>query len=463
MIEKLPSYFKDPHVLAKIGDNEGVLVALSGGADSSALLSLLCRLREKKSFPLYAAHVNHNIRTELYENEAARDEDFCRELCEKLGVELFIHSVNVPTLAESEGKSLETAARDVRYEFFASIMKQKGIKILATAHNADDNFETQLFNLCRGCGTAGICGIPETRALDGEGELITVRPLLSATKQEILELCDAWDISYVTDSTNFEDDCTRNKLRLNIIPQLREIFPSAQKAAARLSASAKEDSDFILFEASRFISECDGGISQSKLCALHPSVAKRAIMLCYERAFSAGLERIHIEDVLRFAACGKNGSISLPHGTLAVFEDGILTFRPDFGKEKTAKSYKIPLLEGLTTIDGTSFAVCVTKNGNAPQIDEGIYTLYASAHVNVDIGSLYAANRKEGDVILDGKIHKRIKKLMCDKKVPLGDRASLPLILSGDEIVYVPLCAVSDEVRAKSNNFELKISIYKKI
>ena len=462
MIEKLPSFFKDPHALAKIGENEGVLVALSGGADSSALLSLLYRLREKRSFPLYAAHVNHNIRTELYGNEAARDEGFCRELCEKLGVELFVQSVDVPTLAENEGKSLETAARDVRYEFFTSIMKQKGIKILATAHNADDNFETQLFNLCRGCGTAGICGIPEVRALDDMGELIAVRPILSATKQEILELCDEWDIGYVTDSTNFEDDCTRNKLRLNIIPQLREIFPSAQKAAARLSASAREDNDFILSEATRFIDECNDGIDQSKLCALHPAVAKRAIMLCYERSFLAGLERIHIEDVLRFATSGKNGSISLPQGTLAVFEDGILTFRSDSGKEKTSISYKIPLSEGLTTIDGTSFAVCVTKNGNTPQIDENVYTLYASACVNADIGSLYASNRKEGDVILDGKIHKRIKKLMCDKKLPLCDRNSLPLILSGDKIVYVPLCAVSDMVRAK-NNFELKISIYKKI
>ncbi len=462
MIEKLPSFFKDPHVLAGTSENEGVLVALSGGADSSALLHLLCNLRKKKSFPLYAAHVNHNIRTELYGNEAARDEDFCRELCAKMGVELFVHSANVPTVAESEGKSLEAAARDVRYEFFASIMKQKGIRILATAHNADDNFETQLFNLCRGCGIEGICGIPETRFLDGEGERIAVRPILSATKQEIFELCDAWDIQYVTDSTNFEDDCTRNKLRLNIIPQLKEIFGTPEKSGARLATSAKEDSDFILSEAARFMSECGGGISQSKLCALHPSVAKRAIRIGYERSFSASLERVHVEDVLRFASTGKNGSISLPHGALAVFEDRILTFRSDVVEEKAVESYKIALSEGFTPIDGTFFAVCVTKNGSTEQIDESIYTPYASAYVNVDIGALYAANRKEGDVILDGGVHKRVKKLMCDKKVPRSDRSSLPLILADDEIVYVPLCAVSDGIRAKKNNFELKISIYKK-
>lgn len=462
MIEKLPSFFKDPHVLAGTSENEAVLVALSGGADSSALLHLLCKLRETRGFPLYAAHVNHNIRTELYGNEAARDESFCREVCLELGVELFVHSADLPTLAASEGKSLETAARDVRYGFFADIMQRKGIRILATAHNADDNFETQLFNLCRGCGIDGLCGIPETRSLDREGERIAVRPLLSATKQDIFELCAANNIKYVTDSTNFEDDCTRNKLRLNIIPQLRDIFPSAQKATARLASSASEDSDFILSEAARFIDECDGGISQSKLCALHPSVAKRVIILGYERSFSTSLERVHIEDVLRFASTGKNGSISLPHGALAVFEDGILTFRSELCVEKAVESYKIPLSEGFTPIVGTDFAVCVAKNFVLPQIDESDYTLYASAGFNADAGQFYAANRKEGDVILDGGVHKKIKKLMCDKKVPRSDRSSLPLILVGDEIVYVPLCAVSDTVRARKNNLEFKISIYKK-
>ena len=462
MIEKLPSFFKDPHVLAGTSESEAVLVALSGGADSSALLHLLCKLRETRGFPLYAAHVNHNIRTELYGNEAARDESFCREVCHELGVELFVHSADLPTLAASEGKSLETAARDVRYGFFADIMQRKGIRILATAHNADDNFETQLFNLCRGCGIDGLCGIPETRSLDREGERIAVRPLLSATKQEIFELCAANNIKYVTDSTNFEDDCTRNKLRLNIIPQLREIFPSVQRAAARLVTSASEDSDFILSEAARFINECGEGISQSKLCALHPSVAKRVIILGYERSFLTSLERVHIEDVLRFASTGKNGSISLPHGALAVFEDGILTFRSELCVEKAVESYKIPLSEGFTPIVGTDFAVCVAKNVVLPQIDESGYTLYASAGFNADAGQLYAANRTEGDVILDGGVHKKVKKLMCDKKVPRSDRSSLPLILVGDEIVYVPLCAVSDTVRARKNNLELKISIYKK-
>ena len=257
MIDILPSYFKDPHTLAGLDEREPVLVALSGGSDSSALLHLLCVLKQKRDFPLYAAHVNHNIRTEAFGNEAARDEAFCTSLCSSLGVELFVHRADVPQIAQTEGKSIETAARDVRYDFFAKIMEQKGIRILATAHNADDNFETQIFNLCRGCGIEGISGIPTARPLDRKGQCVAVRPLLSATKQEIFELCSQNHIEYVSDSTNFEDDCTRNKLRLNLIPMLREIFPSPEKSGARLSDAAREDNDFITSEAKRFLEGCE--------------------------------------------------------------------------------------------------------------------------------------------------------------------------------------------------------------
>ena len=250
MIGNLPSFFKAPHSIAQKGTGEPILLALSGGADSSALLYLLCALRERSPFPLYAAHVNHNIRGESHGNEALRDEDFCRRICRETGVELFVESVDVPRLAKESGQSLETAARDARYGFFARIMLENNIKILVTAHNADDNFETQLFNLCRGCGIDGLCGIPERRQFAEVGGVV-VRPILSASKSEILDFCRKEKIDFVTDSTNFEDDCVRNKLRLNIIPQLKEIFGSPERSGARLASYAAEDSDFIGKEADR--------------------------------------------------------------------------------------------------------------------------------------------------------------------------------------------------------------------
>ena len=210
MIGELPRYFKDPHLIAGLPLDAPVLLALSGGADSTALLHLLCGLRKIVQFPLYAVHVNHGIRGEHFGNEALRDQLFCEELCRSVNVELTVEQVDVPTLAKNSGQSLETAAREARYSAFARIMQSKGIKILVTAHNADDNFETQLFNLCRGCGIEGLCGIPESRPFP-EANGCIARPLLSATKHEIFELCRQEGIEYVTDSTHLADDCVRNK------------------------------------------------------------------------------------------------------------------------------------------------------------------------------------------------------------------------------------------------------------
>lgn len=473
MIGKLPDFFKDPHLLARLEDSrlseeEPLLLALSGGADSASLLDLLCALRRVRGFKLYAAHVNHGIRGEAYGFEADRDEEFCRRICAERSVELFVHRVDVPSLAEERGQSLETAARSARYAFFAKVMREMGIKILVTAHNANDNLETQLFNLCRGCGIDGISGIPEHRAFfeaEGGEELcgVVVRPILSASKSAILELCVENGIEFVTDSTNAVDDCVRNKLRLNVIPQLNEIFTSPEASSARLAASAREDSDFIVSVARNFLAGQGGGIECTSLCSLHPSVAKRVIIITFEEQFSARLEQVHVEKLLDFARSGKRGSISLPWGARALFEDGYLRFLVEEGREKNFIQYRIPLEEGFTEIYGTDFAVSITKKGASFEKAPEGYALYASALLRDAISPLFAASRREGDRILDGGMHKRIKKLMCDKKVPLCDRDSLPLIFSGDELIYAPLCAVCDGVKAKKNNFDCKISVYKKI
>ena len=460
MIEKLPSYFKSPQVLAGADATESVLVALSGGADSSALLYLLCELRKERFFPLYAAHVNHNIRTENYGGEAERDELFCREICRSMGVELFVHSADVPAKATAEGKSLESAARDERYAFFADVMKEKNIRILATAHNADDNFETQLFNLCRGCGIEGICGIPEVRPVDGVEGGVAVRPILRAAKREILELCAERNIKFVTDSTNFEDDCTRNKLRLNIIPGLKEIFTSPERCGTRLSLSAAEDNDFINEQAQNLLADKDGRIEVSSILSRHPSVAKRMLAIAYKRFSGQSLEFSHINILLDFAHEEKNGVISLPCRVLAVFENGYLSFENDGGTKSKAEPYRIPISEGFNLIPNTQFAVCLSRYTDECAANEE-YNLYATAHLYCKGDKLFAASRREGDVILSGKMHKKIKKLMCDKKVPVTDRDTLPLISSDEEILFVPTCAVADSAITKSQNGYFTVSVYK--
>lgn len=459
MTSNLPNFYKSPHVLAGCLPDTPVLVGLSGGADSSCLLHLLARERKKHYFPLYAAHVNHGIRTEEYGYEADRDESFCRELCQSLGVELFVTRIDVPAISQNEGGSLETVARDARYTFFSEIMRKKSIRILATAHNADDNLETQIFNLCRGCGLSGICGIPETREFS-EADGIIVRPILSGTKKEILEYCISQSISYVTDSTNLENDCTRNRIRNIVIPELNSLFTAPQRSAMRLSKAAKEDLDFIHTEAERFL-RSNPTIQTEKLLSLHPSVAKRVLTIAYGEKSDATLEETHLTSITKLARSKKNGSISLPCDICAIFEDGILRFdsrKPDIGNF----DYLVRLSHGVNLIEGTPFAIIITESDNSVKVSESEWKLFAKTELFAADTDLSARNRREGDAILLNGMHKKVKKLLCDFKIPLSVRNLLPLICTEDDIAYIPGCARSDVFSKKSVEKPLSISVYLK-
>ena len=185
-----------------------ICVCLSGGADSTALLSALAHFKDKYSYFLSALHINHLIRGE----ESFRDENFCVSLCAKSGIELTVRRVDVPAEAEKRKKGLEEAAREVRYEIIKELSGK--YDLFATAHNANDNAETVLFNIIRGCAVNGLCGIPRIR--DN-----IIRPLLSTERKDILDYLDGEGLNYVIDSTNLSSDYTRNYIRNYIRNYLR--------------------------------------------------------------------------------------------------------------------------------------------------------------------------------------------------------------------------------------------------
>ena len=207
-------------------EDENVLVGLSGGADSVALLLSLYKL----GYKVKACHLNHCLRGD----EADRDEYFCKNLCDKLNIELVIKRENIAEYAKSSKQSIETAAREIRYKFFDDV--SNGCKI-ATAHTASDTIETMIFHLARGTGLTGLCSIPPVR-----GKII--RPLISLTRAEIEDFLQNINQDFVTDSTNLTDDYTRNKIRSQIIPVLKNINPQAEKAAVNLAFRLREEEDF---------------------------------------------------------------------------------------------------------------------------------------------------------------------------------------------------------------------------
>jgi tRNA(Ile)-lysidine synthetase-like protein len=199
---------------------------------------------------IIAIHINHNIR-----ENAVRDEMFCRKLCEKLGIQLIVKSVNVPAYAKEKKISTEVAARELRYRAFGEIC---GECVLATAHTASDNAETVLLNLVRGTGFKGLMGIPPQN-----GNII--RPLLGMTRTKILEYLQSKNQDYITDESNFSLDYTRNKIRLEIIPKLKEINPEFEKTIARCICNLKIDSDYLENSADEAILRCENPASDFQI------------------------------------------------------------------------------------------------------------------------------------------------------------------------------------------------------
>ncbi len=262
-----------------------VLVAFSGGADSMALLHVLYELKEQLGIEVSAAHFNHGIRGE----EAQRDERFCREFCQKLGVEFFVGRADIPALAKAKKLGLEECARQERYSFLNSVLP--GAKI-ATAHSLSDCEETFLFNLARGSALKGLCSIPPVR------ENI-IRPLISCSRAEIEAYCKENNLPFVTDSTNLSDEYTRNFLRHKIVPELKKINPCFDSAFSRCVESVREDEDLLSQLASSVLehAKAEGGYLVSVLREAHPSLQKRAVAeiiadFCGERGEAAHIEAV---------------------------------------------------------------------------------------------------------------------------------------------------------------------------
>ncbi|MBQ7726205.1 MAG: tRNA lysidine(34) synthetase TilS [Clostridia bacterium] len=246
-------------------------VAVSGGADSMALLHLLSRFSSEWGVKLTAVHFNHEIRGE----EADADEAFVKKACAEWGIPFISGREDVPDFAKSHKMSMETAARELRYRFLDTL----SCDAIATAHTLSDHFETVLLNLTRGSGLKGLCGIPPVRGR-------YIRPMLDCTRTQIEGYCRDYAISYVTDKTNLSDEYARNRIRHHAVPVLKQINPAVEQAARRLSVSLSEDEQFLSRAAGEALDRCrrESGLSVLQLSGFHPAVAKRVIKRYFEES-----------------------------------------------------------------------------------------------------------------------------------------------------------------------------------
>ncbi len=434
----LPKHFTPPHEIVGLPKDTPMLVAFSGGADSSVLLHLLTRLRKETNAPLYAAHVNHGIRGK----EADRDEEFCRRTAEALGVPIFVLRADLPSEAKKTGESIETAARRVRYDYFDALMAENHISLLVTAHNANDNLETILFHLSRGSGLSGLCGIPLWRNTK-YGRV--VRPMLGMTKEEILAYCQEHRIEFVNDSTNVDTDYTRNRIRSEVVPALRAIHPAAVENAARLAEHLSADAEYLDKAAANFLTEAreENAIPCEKITGSPSPIAHRALRMLYrELSGKPALETTHLTAICRLAERAvPHSSTSLPLGFEARVENGRLTLQKA-KSDALCEPYEIALSVPKTRISQTKCEIVIEPSQSVKNIYKtSIQFALNSATIK---GTPTVRNRREGDRILMAGHHKSLKKLFCEKKVPPKLRATLPIFCDEDGILAVPTVGVRD-------------------
>ena len=399
-----------------INKGDTVTVALSGGADSVALLHALWSLRDKLSINVKAAHLNHGIRGA----EADRDEAFVKWLCLKFDIPIVCETVDIPSLAKEKGQSLELCAREVRYEF----LSRNAEGLIATAHTASDNTETLLFNLTRGSGTKGLSGIPPKR--DN-----FIRPLIFCSRYDVEKYCIDNSLSYVTDSTNLTDDYTRNKIRHKVVTTLKEINPSLEDAVVRATDILREDNEALEFFTNEalFKAISDDGLLCESVNNLPTAVAKRVIIK-YAQTVETELKLDYLHVNALCEICKNGGKISLPCGYYGEVKNGVLIINSENNDEKPQFYAELVKVEKINNLLSINLIDC-----------------------DKIIGSPIIRTRKEGDFIRlkNRGCTKTLNKLFTENKVDITIRDSIPVIADEKGVIWVYGMGVSQRC-APSNN-----------
>ncbi len=416
-----------------------VVAGLSGGADSMALTHFLLKYGKTHHIRTVAAHINHGLRGA----EADADERFVAEWCEKNDVELKIHRADIRALAAERAEGLEECGRNVRYAFFRSLCGSS--TRIATAHTLSDSAETVLLNLAKGAGARGLCGIPPVR-----GNI--VRPLIGITRAEVEAYCAYYDLSYVTDSTNLEQDYARNKIRHSVIPVLKEINPSFEIAVEHLTENLRADEEYYRSLALESLSaaKCKEGYRLSQLKALPQPVLIRAVAAAAKEAANARIESKHLGAVVRMIQKGA-GSVTIAGGIQCSVQGNTFFI----GKMNREKKWSVPLERNETLLpDGRVLIVSEVTQKEYEKRRE-IHNLLFNNLINYDtiISITSARNRRDGDIFRPAGrgITKSLKKLFNESKLEPILRDKVVLLESEGKIVWIEGFGASQEACVTNN------------
>ena len=439
-----------------------VVVGVSGGADSVALLAALRELagRTEFSYWLTVAHLNHLIRP-----DADQDARFVAELAERWGLPCIVERRDVPAESRRRRATLEQAAREVRYEFLLQAAVKVGAGYVAVAHHADDNVETILHRIVRGTHLRGLAGMPAGRCL-GESAVLLVRPLLGVHRDQVEAYLRGEGLSWRTDTTNQDTTFTRNFIRREVLPLLRdrvnarvdEALLRLADAAAQVETHVQREADRALGQALREISDGRAVLDGRVLAAEEPLVRACAIRTVLER-LGAPMRNVGFERFLDLAGLAERGepcAVALSGGFVARWDGERLVVNrgaADAGRETAAVALRCP---GETTLSDGRRIVCRTE-----PFDGAAFQAHCRTHppgvelLDADLlrGELICRARAAGDafVPLGAPGRQSVSDFLTNRKLPRRRREQVLCICDGLGIVYVAPLRIEDRVRVTPN------------
>jgi len=426
---------------------DAVVVGVSGGPDSVALLDLLSRLRDELGLRLHVAHLNHRLRP-----EAAEEAEFVRRLASGYGLPVTVDAADVPAYAGERRLSTEMAARELRYAFFTRVLSAVGAAKVALGHQADDQAETVLMNLLRGTGLAGLKGIPPVRGP-------FVRPLIEVRRAAIEAYCASRGLKTCYDASNIQTAYRRNKIRHELLPLLeREYNPALVPALGRLAAVLREEEEFLAAEAAkvyaglRSVTVAGVYFDGAAISTLPRAMARRVVRLAYREVAGSvyDLDFRHTEEVLRLLERATGREVILPRGVKAVRIHGRLLFRtgavpavPDF-------CYPLPV-PGVAVIREIGVAVKaeLVASGRDPATLPPQEALLDYERVRPP---LFVRRRRAGDLFypLGHPAPVRLKSFFINQKIPRYHRDRIPLVVDATGILWVAGVRPAEPVRVTS-------------
>lgn len=449
MLSKIKDYIRNKELL---NHGDGVIVGLSGGADSVCLFRVLVSLRDEYGLSLYAVHVNHGIRGE----EAARDEEFCRSLAQRYDVPCTMYGYDIPALSLSWKMTEEEAGRRARYEAFEKERENRGAVCTAVAHHKNDQAETVLFRMCRGTGIRGMTGIPAKRDT-------IIRPLLCVDRNEIEEYLNNMGQEYMSDSTNETETYDRNRLRKRVIPELEKINPSAVSHICALSDRLTEIYEWYCGECGRLYDELvfrDGNavqISVEALAGLNRAAASEIIRKMIG-SLTTGLKDIenrHITGICALTCMQSGKRINLPYSIIAERQYGYIRLYHEFAEEAENCDIVVSLdaLEGCGKSEYTLNDIYLPEdmkytdtlkiilrvrdyNPKTDTITKNNCTKWFDCDKMKDKMMFRRPRCNDFYYMGDGR-RKKVSRYMIDEKIPRRYRDRIVVLADGDNVLYI--------------------------